>query len=298
MADPIKKIFYKQRMDFEASTKQRNKELPFPENVDEIKDIYYSDDHLPAHRLDIFRPADRKSEVLPVIINIHGGGLLMGSKEFNRFFCARLCKTGYMVYSIEYRLVPDCSFFDQLSDVFMAMDHIKQRIADDYGDTDNIYACADSGGACLLTYASAMIHNNKLANAAGIKPASIKLNAIGFISGMFYTNRFDKIGLFLPKYLYGRHYKKEAFAPYINPECSDITEYLPPVFMVTSRNDNLRRYTTDFAMALKKHNACHKLINFPKKSSLTHAFSVFEPFLPESTKTIRAMITFFKQYSC
>lgn len=298
MADPIKKIFYKQRMDFEASTKQRDKELPFPENVDEIKDIYYSDDHLSAHRLDIFRPADRKSEVLPVIINIHGGGLLMGSKEFNRFFCARLCKTGYMVYSIEYRLVPDCSFFDQLSDVFMAMDYIKQRIADDYGDTDNIYACADSGGACLLTYASAMIHNNKLANAAGIKPASIKLNAIGFISGMFYTNRFDKIGLFLPKYLYGRHYKKEAFAPYINPECSDITEYLPPVFMVTSRNDNLRRYTTDFAMALKKHNACHKLINFPKKSSLTHAFSVFEPFLPESTKTIRAMITFFKQYSC
>ena len=298
MADPIKKIFYKQRMDFEASTKQRDKELPFPENVDEIKDIYYSDDHLPAHRLDIFRPADRKSEVLPVIINIHGGGLLMGSKEFNRFFCARLCQTGYMVYSIEYRLVPDCSFFDQLSDVFMAMDYIKQRIAEDYGDTDNIYACADSGGACLLTYASAMIHNNKLANAAGIKPASIKLNAIGFISGMFYTNRFDKIGLFLPKYLYGRHYKKEAFAPYINPECSDITEYLPPVFMVTSRNDNLRRYTTDFAMALKKHNACHKLINFPKKSSLTHAFSVFEPFLPESTKTIRAMITFFKQYSC
>lgn len=298
MADPIKKIFYKQRMDFEASTKQRDKELPFPKNVDEIKDIYYSDDHLSAHRLDIFRPADRKSEVLPVIINIHGGGLLMGSKEFNRFFCARLCKTGYMVYSIEYRLVPDCSFFDQLSDVFMAMDYIKQRIADDYGDTANIYACADSGGACLLTYASAMIHNNKLANAAGIKPASIKLNAIGFISGMFYTNRFDKIGLFLPKYLYGRHYKKEAFAPYINPECSDITEYLPPVFMVTSRNDNLRRYTTDFAMALKKHNACHKLINFPKKSSLTHAFSVFEPFLPESTKTIRAMITFFKQYSC
>ncbi len=298
MADPIKKIFYKQRMDFEVSAKQRDKELPFPKNVDEIKDIYYSDDHLPAHRLDIFRPADRKSEVLPVIINIHGGGLLMGSKEFNRFFCARLCKTGYMVYSIEYRLVPDCSFFDQLSDVFMAMDYIKQRIADDYGDTANIYACADSGGACLLTYASAMIHNNKLANAAGIKPASIKLNAIGFISGMFYTNRFDKIGLFLPKYLYGRHYKKEAFAPYINPECSDITEYLPPVFMVTSRNDNLRRYTTDFAMALKKHNACHKLINFPKKSSLTHAFSVFEPFLPESTKTIRAMITFFKQYSC
>lgn len=298
MTDPIKKIFYKQRMDFEASTKQRDKELPFPKNVAEIKDIYYSDDHLSAHRLDIFRPADRKSEVLPVIINIHGGGLLMGSKEFNRFFCARLCKTGYMVYSIEYRLVPDCSFFDQLSDVFMAMDYIKQRIADDYGDTDNIYACADSGGACLLTYASAMIHNNKLANAAGIKPASIKLNAIGFISGMFYTNRFDKIGLFLPKYLYGRHYKKEAFAPYINPECSDITEYLPPVFMVTSRNDNLRRYTTDFAMALKKHNACHKLINFPKKSSLTHAFSVFEPFLPESTKTIRAMITFFKQYSC
>ena len=91
-------------------------------------------------------------------------------------------------------------------------------------------------------------------------------------------------------------YKKEAYAPYINPECSDITEYLPPVFMVTSRNDNLRRYTTDFAMALKKHNACHKLINFPKKSSLTHAFSVFEPFLDESSEVIDMMTEYLRKF--
>lgn len=296
MADPIKNTFYKQRKAFEASSKDRDKQLPFPDGVIEQKDIYYSDDHIKEHRLDIFRPADLKDEALPVIINIHGGGLLMGNKEFNRFFCARLSKAGFMVYSIEYRLVPDCSFFDQLSDVFMAMDYIKERIADDNGNSSRIYACADSGGACLLTYAAAMINNNNVAIAAGVTPSSIKLNALGLISGMFYTNRFDNIGMFLPKYLYGKNYKKSAFAQYVNPEHPDITGSLPPCLLITSHNDNLMKYTTDFARALKKSNAAYRLMNFPKKKNLTHAFSVFEPFLPESTKTIQAMVRFFNGY--
>lgn len=53
--------------------------------------------------------------------------------------------------------------------------------------------------------------------AAKVKAASIDIKALGLISGMFYTNRFDKLGLFLPKYLYGRDYKKSSYAKYVNP---------------------------------------------------------------------------------
>lgn len=53
-----------------------------------------------------------------------------------------------------------------------------------------------------------MIKCRPLAMAAKVKAASIDIKALGLISGMFYTNRFDKLGLFLPKYLYGRDYKK------------------------------------------------------------------------------------------
>ena len=47
--------------------------------------------------------------------------------------------------------------------------------------------------------------------------------SLGLISDMFYTRRFDQIGLFLPKTLYGRNYKKTPFLPFTNPEHPEIT---------------------------------------------------------------------------
>lgn len=292
----IEKMFYKQREEFEVSAAKRDQELEFPEDVIETKDIRYSEDDCDAHRLDMFRPAGREQEVLPVIVNIHGGGLLLGSKEFNRFYCAKLSKLGFLVYSLEYRLVPDCTFFDQLSDISLAMDFVKERIADDKGDISHVYACADSGGGCLLTYFAAMQKNQELAAAAHVTPSDLPLRALGLISGMFYTNRFDKIGLFLPKYLYGKNYKKESFAPYVNPEHPGVAGSLPPCYLVTSKNDYLQHYTLNFTKALAANRIPYRLQNFPKNPQLTHAFSVFSPFLEESGQSTAAMVEFFRKY--
>ena len=112
---------------------------------------------------------------------------------------------------------------------------------------------------------------------------------------MFYTNKKDKIGLFLPRYLYGKNYKKTAFAPYISPENPEILSALPPSLLVTSKNDYLQHYTLQFEKALAQNNTPHKLIVFPKNKALTHAFSVFEPQLEESRKAIDVMLHFFEK---
>lgn len=112
---------------------------------------------------------DRK--ILPVIINVHGGGLIIGNKEFNRYFCALLCKMGFLVYSIEYRLIPDCLIYDQIADVFMAMDYIKERLAADGGDSSHVYMAGDSGGACLITYVNAIQNSTNIARAANVTPS-------------------------------------------------------------------------------------------------------------------------------
>ena len=136
-----------------------------------------------------------------------------------------------------------------------------------------------------------------LAEADHVAPSNLPLRAMGLISSMFYTTRFDQIGLFLPKYLYGKHYKKEAFAPYANPENPGVVASLPPCYLVTSKNDNLQRYTLDFVKALAKNKVPYRLQNFPKKAELTHAFSVFYPFLEESSQSIEAMVEFFRKYA-
>ena len=157
MSHSITDIFYKQRDDFFKEQKEREKRLIFPDDVSEIKNISYLDDEDKAHRLDIYRPKKAGDKKLPVIINVHGGGLILGSKEFNRYFCANLCQLGYVVFSVEYRLVPDCMFYDQCEDLSRAFDFIDKNIPKYDGDKERIFAAGDSGGACLLTYTAAMI---------------------------------------------------------------------------------------------------------------------------------------------
>ena len=296
MSNILIKQFYKQRKDFEDSCAERDSRLTFPEGVVCSTDIAYSDDGSKAHMLDIYRPEDSQNKTLPVIINVHGGGLIIGNKEFNRYFCALLCKKGFLVYSIEYRLIPDCLIYDQIADVFMAMDYIKERLAADGGDLEHVYMAGDSGGACLITYANAIQNSADMAKAARVIPSGLHINALGLISGMFYTTRFDKIGLCLPKYLYGRDYKKNAFAKYVNPENRELLNSLAPVWLVTSHNDFLRKYTTDFEKALAGAGKEHELVEFPENKKLTHAFSVFEPFLPESGEVIDMMVEYLRKF--
>lgn len=296
MSNVLIKQFYKQRKDFEDSCAERDSRLTFPDGVRCSTDISYSDDGSKAHMLDIYRPENAGDKALPVIINVHGGGLIIGNKEFNKYFCALLCKKGFLVYSIEYRLIPDCMIYDQFADVFMAMDYIKERTEADGGDIEHVYMVGDSGGACLITYANAIQNNSNIAEAAEVEPSKLHINALGLISGMFYTSRFDKIGLCMPRYLYGRNYKKTSFAKYVDSENTELISSLAPIWLVTSHNDFLRKYTIDFEEALRNAGKEHELVDFPKNKKLTHAFSVFEPFLKESAETIDMLVEYLRKF--
>lgn len=296
MQDLMRKQFYKQRSDFELSAAERDKTQVMPDGVEIKINIPYMNDGDKSHLMDIYRPVGSENTTLPIVINIHGGGLLIGNKEFNRFFCAKLCKLGYLVFSIEYRLIPDCMVYDQFSDVCNAYRYIQSHLSEYNGDANHIYGVADSGGAYLLTYTAAMSKRRALARAAHVKPHKLQFCALGLISGMFYTNRFDKIGMFLPAYLYGKGYKKGRIAQYVNPENPDIITALPPCILVTSQNDNLKKYTLDFEKALLRHNMPHEIMCFPPDKRLTHAFSVFRPDLKESDDTIMKIHKYFEAH--
>ena len=101
--------------------------------------------------------------------------------------------------------------FDQLRDVFAAMDFIKKRVKPDGGDLSHVYMVGDSGGACLITYANAIQNSYKIAKAAGVKPSDLHVSALGLISGMFYTTKFDKIGFFFLNFYMAKLQKDTIF---------------------------------------------------------------------------------------
>lgn len=135
-----------------------------------------------------------------------------------------------------------------------------------------------------------------IATAANVEPSQLKIRALGLISGMFYTRRFDEIGIFLPKILYGKNYKRSAFAPFTNPEHPDIVKNLPPCFLITSHDDHLRQYTLDFASALRRNETECELMDFGEDEHLTHAFSVFDPNMKESREVLSRIANFFTHH--
>ena len=72
--------------------------------------------------------------------------------------------------------------------------------------------------------------------------------------------------------------------------------YLPPCMLITSRADHLRNYTYDLAASIRHNRAPCILRDYGRDPNLTHAFSVFDPELPESWKVIEDIASFFNDY--
>lgn len=272
------------------------KEIP-KEDLIEFRDIPYQNRGGKELLMDIYKPnVDEKTE-LPVIVNIHGGGLIMGDKDKSEGFCRLLAKRGYLVFSLEYRLVPAVNVYEQIDDVCAGMDCIGRKLVDFNVDIRNIFMVAESAGAYLAMYAAAMTKSKVLQDAIGYEPTRMRFKALGLISGMFYTKRKDAIGIFLSKMFYGTDERSKRILEYTNPENPEIIYNIPPVYLVTSKTDMVERYTLDFAGELGNKGIPHKLRHMGSYDYLFHAFPVIRPDLPESSRVADEITGYFKKYS-
>ena len=287
-------IFKKKRKDFNRLANSRYGNLKFPDGVVQLRDIGY-DNKYPERKLDIYRPNDI-SRKYPVIVNVHGGGLVMGNKEFNTYFCAHLAKLGFVVFSVEYRLIPDTKIYGQWDDVSRAMDFVADIAPSFDGDMSNVYMVGDSAGALLIVYALALQKNRRLVNTVNIKPSKLNVNAIALISGMFYTTRFDEIGLFMANSIWGKGFRDRGIRRFTDPGYSGIAKHLPPCYLISGESDTLLHYTMDFADALSVEGVDRRVCIFHEGELLGHAFPVFQPELHESQIAINGIAEFFNQY--
>ena len=290
----LKSTINKKRREFDTLSTGKTIPGALQDNVTEFRDVPYIQDGDRAHMLDIYSPICHAEQV-SVIVNIHGGGLIMGNKEFNRHFCLSLCNHGFLVFSIEYRLCPETTVFGQLQDIAAAMNYIDKMIPKFKGKPGIVHMVGDSAGAFLALYTAAIQRNPMLARTAGVRPSYLEIQSMALISGMFYTTRKDSIGLFLPKALYGEGYKKHPFYPFLDPSVPAVGLSLPPCMLITSKKDKLYGYTKDLAAALQRSGTPCKLKNYGDDPHLYHAFCVFEPELPESRMVIHDICLYFRE---
>ena len=283
----IRRQTAKQERQLEAWMAKRQQEHPLPGDVTMTPDVPCG----AGQRMDVFRPKDAEG-VLPVLVDLHGGGFLLGKKEVNRLFCADMAKRGFLVFCPEYPLAPEADLFAILRSLTASLDDIAGKLPEYGGDPERFFLCGDSAGAWLCVYLAALRNSPALREAAGVAGSRLPIRAIGLQSGMFYTTKRDKIGLFLPPSIYGKDWKSHPFRPYMDPEHPEILRALPPCFLTTSAGDFLRGYSRQFAAALKRAGADHAFQGFLTKS-LPHAFAAMLPEREECRQVNDAMAAWF-----
>jgi acetyl esterase/lipase len=125
--------------------------LPFAlrdSHVERIRDIRYADDH-PRHVLDIYRPRGGCARA-PVLLQIHGGGWVMGNKHEQALpLVHHLAARGWVVVTPNYRLSPHARFPDPLVDCKRALAWVRRNIAAQGGDPSFVAVTGGSAGGHL-----------------------------------------------------------------------------------------------------------------------------------------------------
>lgn len=114
------------------------------------RDVAYTKAGLRHHLLDVYRPLDRKSGKLPVILYVHGGGFRILSKDSHWIMGLGYARRGYVVFVVNYRLAPKDPFPAALEDCADAYAWVIANAARFGGDPSKIVLAGESAGANLI----------------------------------------------------------------------------------------------------------------------------------------------------
>ena len=265
------------RTKWSNNDKKRDKSNTIPDNLIIHKDITYapssSDKESFFHLTDIYRPTVSNG-LLPVIVNVHGGGWFYGDKEVYRFYSMHLAAKGFIVVNFNYRLAPEHKYPAAIADVCLLMDFIRQN-HETYGmDLDCLFMVGDSAGAQLSTQYNILATNRDyrelctkasifcpdlLAGVSKDSTDSFKMaallsrlpipKAVALNCGVYDMNRIKKDSnckWYLPKHM--EPLLGETFFHMLDYMTSDF----PPAYLMLSVNDVLKVHTATMKAKLEE----------------------------------------------
>lgn len=282
---------------FCADGDAKKHESQTPPDTESVKDIPYIDDGNIYHKLDVFYPKDlAPDEKLPVIIDIHGGGWMYGSKDLNEYYCRALADRGFVVFSISYRLVPDVTVKEQLQDVMQALNWISENKSA-YPCTADIMLTGDSAGGMLASYSAVLLQSPEMREVFGTVSADLDISALLLTSPVPFMKE-GAISVYT-KLCWGEDYKKTDTYNYMNlDEIIDYAPNFPPTYLITSSGDSLAHsQTLKTAELLKSKGIKTELKDYEKHNgkSLQHVYSVLFPFDEPGSEMIDGAIDFYRQ---
>jgi len=175
----------------EKFDKKRDEGLQIPEDVTYVRDLRYGE-HKKYHILDICWPEkpdgrkiDVKKDKLPVIVSVHGGGYVYGSKEVYQFYAASLAQKGFAVINYNYRLAPKYKFPAPLEDLNKVLRWMTEHAQDYPVDPEKVFLVGDSAGAQIASQYGVICSNPEYEAVMEIEKPQITLRGLGLCCGLY-----------------------------------------------------------------------------------------------------------------
>lgn len=133
------------------------------------RDIAYAEPRNERQLLDVYAPASGSG--LPVVVWVHGGGWMAGSKEAVDNKPAAFTAKGFVYVAMNYRFVPHVTMETIVRDVAKSVGWVHANIARHGGDPDRIFLMGHSAGAQL---AALLCVDSRYIEAEGVPRSAIK----------------------------------------------------------------------------------------------------------------------------
>lgn len=230
-----------------------------PAGVTEILNQRYTDQDKDAE-LDVYFPASltETDQVLPVIVWIHGGGWVAGSKDQIANYCKILAAKGFTVAAINYTLAPEGNYPLPLQQTQSSLRYLMSNAQRLHIDTNRFILAGDSGGAHIAAQSANLIYNGKYSELIQIKPAIHPQQLSGLIlyCGPYDTSLVDLSGDFsgfLNAILWAYSGKKDLDAAVFKTASviNYITKDYPATFISAGNGDPLLPQSVALARKLK-----------------------------------------------
>ena len=221
-------------------------ELPEVKRINNIK--YGKDDKW--NLLDIYLPKQEK-EVFPVVINIHGGGWVYGTKETYQFYGLNFAKNGFAFVNPNYKLAPDVVYPQELNQVDEYMHWIDDHAEEYHLDRNNVFITGDSAGGQMAEQYVAIVTNPKYRKIMNYKNLNLKFRAVALNSAACFMMEPNATNGFISLYFTDTALKNHSND--LNVEKYITSDFLP-TYLTTGKNDPLHDNQFMLAGFLKAKN--------------------------------------------
>jgi acetyl esterase/lipase len=214
----------------------------------------------------VYRPTGT-SGPLPAILDIHGGGFVLGNIERSHAGCCQLARNvGAVVATVEYRLAPEHPFPAAIHDCFAALTWFAAKAADLGADSERIAVFGQSAGGGLAAGLALFSRDHDgpplCFQYLGIPEIDDRLDTPSMRAFTDTPMWHRPNAEWSWKYYLGDPPPAEV-SPYAAPaRATDLTG-LPPAYICTMEFDPLRDEGIHYALALMAASVKVELHSFP-----------------------------------